>query len=293
VKILITGGTGFLGSHIATSLSGGESKIAILSRKKTDESRRKIKSASYITARYGNNSDIQRFIKEFGPDVVIHTAGAYGRSNEGLMDVYDANIHYGMTLLQCLLTINKKVVFLNAGTSLPSNLSSYALSKNQFTDWGRLFTELHPNNLQFLNLKLQRFYGPGDYGDKFTAKIINACKNNEEFIDLTPGNQQVDFIYIDDVLSAFHLVLSQKKHLPNYLDVPVGSGTATSVKKFAEMAREISKSSIKLNFGKLSYRENEPMESVADITVLRNLGWKSFIDTKTGLTRSLKQGIKS
>ena len=291
MKILITGGTGYLGSHLAASLICSENKLFVLSRKKTDESRRRINSANYISALYQNDSDIQYFIKEFSPDVVVHTAAAYGRANESLMEVFDANMHYGMTLFQSLLTLNKKIVFLNAGTSLPSNLSPYALSKNQFVEWGRVYTERHPDKLQFLNLQLQRFYGPGDIGDKFTAKIINACKNNEKYIDLTPGDQLVDFIYIDDVLSAYSVVLSQKKLLPNYLDIPVGSGTSIPVKKFAEMAREISGSSIKLNFGKLCYRKNEPMESVANLTVLRNLGWQGSIDLKLGLMSCFKQGM--
>ena len=293
VKILITGGTGFLGSHLAASLVDSERKLAVLSRKKTDENRRTINSANYITARYQNDSDIQCFIKDFSPDVVIHTACAYGQASEGLMEVFDANIQYGMTLLESLLTLNKRIAFLNAGTSLPSNLSTYALSKNQFVEWGRLYTERHPENLQFLNFQLQRFYGPRDVGEKFTAKIINACINNEKYIDLTPGDQLVDFIYIDDVLSAYSIVLSQKKHLPNYIDIPVGSGKSISVKKFAEMAREISGSSIKLNFGKLCYRKNEPMESVANLSVLRNLGWQSSIDLKLGLMSCFKQGMQS
>ena len=292
MKILITGATGYLGSHITASLIGVGNKLAVLSRKNTGESRRRVNSADYTTALFENNSDIQKFLKDFSPDVVIHTAGAYGRSGESIMDVFDANMQYGMTLLQGLLALNKKITFLNSGTSLPSDLSPYALSKNQFAKWGQLYSEQNPDNLQFLNLQLQRFYGPGDIGDKFTAKIINACINNEEFIDLTLGEQQVDFIYIDDVLSAYGMVLSKKNNFPYYLDIPVGSGKSISVKKFAEMARELSKSSIKLNFGGHCYRKNEPMNSVADLSVLSSLGWKNSFDLKLGLIYSLKEGMK-
>lgn len=292
MKILITGGTGYLGCQLAVYLMGASSKLAILSRRNKGESRQRVNSANSTTALFDTESDVHKFLKEFSPDVVIHTAGAYGRSGETIKDVFDANMQYGITLLQGLLALNKKITFLNSGTSLPLDLSPYALSKNQFAKWGQLYTEQHPDNFQFFNLQLQRFYGPGDFGNKFTAKIINACINNEELFDLTPGEQQVDFIYIDDVISAYGLVLAKKNDLPRYLDIPVGTGETISIKKFAEMVRELSNSSIKLNFGGHSYRKNEPMNSVADLSVLSSLGWRNSVDLKLGLTYSLKKGMK-
>ncbi len=71
----------------------------------------------------------------------MHTACSYGRKGESPLDVLDANLRFGMLLLQAALDATPRdggpVALLNTGTVLAPDVSLYALSKTQFSAWGR------------------------------------------------------------------------------------------------------------------------------------------------------------
>ena len=62
-------------------------------------------------------------------------------------------------------------------------------------------------NIKFINARLFHLYGPSDKPTKFVNSIIQSLKNNLPTIDLTSGTQRRDFIYIDDAIEAFLLII--------------------------------------------------------------------------------------
>ena len=75
--------------------------------------------------------------------------------------------------------------FINTDTILNKNISKYALSKNQFSDW----LEFYSSNIRCVNVRLQHFYGPEDNEKRFISNIIIKILKKEKKIDLTKGNQ--------------------------------------------------------------------------------------------------------
>lgn len=288
MNILITGAGGFLGSALARKLGSLDHHVSLLIRKSTKLDRLTDLS-TYKIGRCEADQEITQFISDVSPDVVIHTACCYGRGSESTIQVIDSNIRFGVLILNAINGLEKKVSFINAGTVLSRDVSFYALTKIQFEELGAYISNLSNHNIQFINIKLQHMYGPGDDASKFTSYVINACKNNLPTLPLTPGDQKRDFIYIDDVVAAFILILEEVDSLDNeFIEFEVGSGRAVSIKDFVELVHYLAQSRTHLEFGAIPYRKDEVMFSEASIESLKKLGWTS----KTSLIDGLKLTMK-
>lgn len=285
-SIVLTGATGYLGSRIARRLlARGQPVIA--TRRQTSN-----------LSRIADIAPRMRLVDAGGPevlaatmaaDVVIHAATAYGRAGEPPTAVVDANTVFPLRLLEAIHRTGAS--FVNFDTSLPDTASDYALSKAQFRAWGARFAL--QGRLRFVNLRLEQYYGPGDDVSKFPAYVIRSCMNNVPEIALTRGEQRRDFIYVEDVLSAFDCVLDALPRLSlGWHEYAVGSGEAVTVREFAEMVHRLCGSNTHLAFGARSYRPSEPMHSQADIAALVQLGWRRRYNLQEGLRATISDERK-
>ena len=290
MNILITGAGGFLGSALARRLGEMDHQVSILVRKNTSLYRLQDISPFKI-GRCESDPEINEFISDACPDVVIHTACCYGRSGESSLQIIDSNIWLGMVLLNAIKGLEKKVSFINTGTVLSRDVSLYALTKNQFEELGAYISNGSNQNIQFINIKLQHMYGPGDDISKFTSYVINACKNNVPTLPLTLGEQKRDFIYIDDVVEAYVKILENLTKLNNTEQVELGSGVAPRLRDFVETVHKLTGSKTKLLFGQMPYRENDVMCMVANIDTLKKLAWIPKFDIAMGIKKIIEMGV--
>jgi len=288
MKILITGVTGFLGSHLTRFLiANGHSVIGL---KRRSSSQNKINSISHGLELFDMEDGYEFLTSDI--DGIIHTATCYGNKGETPSDVLNSNIIFPLTLLE--KSQAKGIgVFLNASTffcKADENygyLNTYIKSKKIFYEFAKSFCD--DSNLQFININLEHMYGPGDSESKFITSIARQLSVNKESISLTAGEQVRDFIHIDDVVTAFYKILlyAKKKTEKKYFNFEVGTGRGMSVKNFVIEMHAIFKSESSLNFGALPYRENEIMQSQADITDLMATGWKPEISISDGINSIL------
>jgi nucleoside-diphosphate-sugar epimerase len=286
-RILLTGASGFLGSALALRLSEAGHQLSLLLRPNSRTDRLKERESSFEIRRFHTDAEIRKFVAHLQPDVVIHTACAYGRNGESDLEMLDANVRFGLNILQALRNNKKPATFINTGTVLSPDVSSYALTKAQFVQWGRVVATGCPA-LRFVNVRLQHMYGPGDDRSKFTTHVLHACQRNEPELKLTAGEQERDFIYIDDVVSAYTTLLMHCDKIEPVTDIDVGSGTAPSIRSFVEKAHALTASDTKLLFGALPYRTNEAMHCQADISRITALGWKPRYDLTAGLLKTIE-----
>ncbi len=280
MKILLTGASGFLGSHLAKSFVESGYEVHALIRK-----------SSKLTRLAGYEDKLTLYFIEDGIDkvfainspykAVIHTATCYGRNNETETEIFNVNLKFPLELLENSVSFNTDT-FLNTDTILYKYMNSYALSKKQFVEWGKQFAS--QEKIKFCNIKLEHMYGSGDDKSKFTTYIINSCINNVPVIKLTPGEQKRDFIYIDDVISAYHTLLKNNSQ-NSFEEFQLGSGEAITIREFVEEVHSITQSKSKLDFSAYPYRENEIMESKAEIRKLIRLGWEPKINLETALKK--------
>ena len=243
---------------------------------------------SFDIGRCITDAEVDAFVKVAQPEVVVHTACAYGRQSETSLQLFDANLRLGLVTLQALQHIAQPVSFINTGSALAPEVSPYALSKHQFAQWGRMLATQSGGQLKFVNVLLQHMYGPGDDASKFTTHVLHACHRNEPVLKLTAGEQARDFIYIDDVVSAYDTLLTQCKQLDAVLDIEVGSGIAPTIREFVETAHRLTTSSTELLFGALPYRANEAMHCLASIERMTQLGWHPAFDLNAGLKKTIE-----
>lgn len=284
-RIVLTGVTGFLGSHLANVLVARGCEVIGLKRR-SSSLQRLTGTLPRLTLLDVEDTDFDLLFRDHGKvDAIIHTATSYGRNNESVTEIFAANTEFPLRLLDSGSRAGVHA-FMNTDTILDKYLNLYAFSKNQLLEWGRFFA-LH-QKITFWNLRLEHFYGPGDDATKFTSHIVNSCMSNVPEIRLTQGEQRRDFIYIDDVVSAYLILLRTIHDAPPGLrEFDIGSGTSISIKEFVTLVKRLTNSSTTLNFGALPYREGEVMQSVADIAPLSALGWRCDYDIEAGIRKLL------
>lgn len=282
--ILLTGATGFLGSHLAEALLKNNFRVLCYHRPQSDFSRLQSVKNEIQWFNVDNGLDVP-FKSVDTIDHVIHTATNYGRNREAGSTLVEANLVFPLRIVELAEFFNT-ATFFNTDTVLYKYLNSYALSKKQLCEWLKTFAK----NTKVINIKLEHIYGPKDDNSKFIASIINQCQQNIKKINLTLGEQKRDFIYIDDAVDAYiKLLHCYDVYEGNYCDVELGSGHAVSIKHLVETIHKLTNSQSILAFGALPYRENEIMESVADCSALKKIGWLPHFDIERGILKTLEK----
>ncbi len=283
--ILLTGGTGFLGRNLLTRLLSDGWPVILLKRSSSDTAL--IESAlREVEGVYDTDHDpLYRVFQEQHIAAIIHCATNYGRAEEEPTEIIEANLTLPMQLIQLARRYESRC-FINSDTILDKKVNFYSLSKRQFVDWLPYFS----SRLLCANVALEHFFGPGDDPSKFVTKIIRDLLRDVEKIDLTPGFQKRDFIFIDDVVDAYikvlHFALSSQ---PGICRFEVGSGQVFELRQFVKLVKKLTGNiRTHLNFGALPYRPNEVMVSHTDIASLRGLGWAPEVSLEDGLRRTIE-----
>ena len=279
---LVTGATGFLGSHVVKKLLAEGQKVVILKRSFSNTKRLATELSKVKSYDIDKLDDFADVFREQHIDVVIHTATCYGRQGEAVEEIYDVNLKFPLKLLELTLRFNTDTFF-NTDTILSKYLNWYALSKKQFSEIGQQFA--HLGKINFIDAKLEHMYGEDDANTKFVTFMLEALQNNQDELKLTAGEQRRDFIYVDDVVEAYWKILISQGNDKKYQQYEVGTGKTISIKELVMLAKSITKSQTKLVFGAIPYRENEIMNSKANVESLLNLGWQAKVDIETGIRK--------
>lgn len=290
--ILLTGGTGFLGSHLIKNLID-KHRIIILKRSFSNTCRISnfLNKIKYYDI---DKTDISTPFKENKIDYVIHTAVNYGRKGESLTDIINDNLVFTIKLLEKSALFNLEF-FLNTDTLLYGNINYYILSKKHLIDYLKIFNK----KIKIINLRIEHIYGPMDDEKKFVCWVIKNLINNIPELNLTKGEQKRDFIYINDVVNAYILIIEKLDRIKKgFNEFDVGTGKFITIKDFVLKIKNIienkfnKKIETKLNFGALPYRENELFEIKENLCPLLNFGWNPKYDLDLGLYETIKYELE-
>jgi len=281
----VTGATGYLGSQLVKQLCANGSKVYCLIRSTSNLSRiSTILSQINLVCSEGLNYD-DYFVGK-SVNCVIHCATDYGRKASSPLSVIESNLILPLKLLHAASSAGVKE-FVNTDTVLDKRVNAYSLSKNQFTQWLKTYS----SQISGINVALHHFYGPGDDSTKFATQIIDALLRKDERIDLTPGEQKRDFIFIDDVVQAIMKIINNSERLGiGYHDYQLGTGRSISIKQFVELVKRIAgNSKTLLNFGVLPYRADEIMDIDNSLIKMPGIDWRPLYSLEEGLARTIQE----
>jgi len=274
---LITGGNGYLASQIIRNIVNDYQVVVI--EKYTSELAN-IEAVINLLEVYSTEDFEKAFNKKV--DVVLHCATLYGKGDEKLANILDSNLLFPLKLLQKSVT-QKVSLFINTDTTLDRQTNTYSLTKKQFLDW----LIFYQNKIKITNVQLEHFYGPGSSDNNFITSITRKLLKNDKIIELTKGEQVRDFVYIDDVISAFLKIFENTDQFNEFQNFQVCTGKPEKLRNVIELLKFISGSSSFLDFGAVSYRENEVMISNSDPKELNKIGWENKVLQEEGLKRTV------
>jgi nucleoside-diphosphate-sugar epimerase len=285
MRVLLTGGTGFFGSHLARALVERGDELSVLRR-----------HASSLARLADLTDHIEQIAVEDGVDaalahgpfdVVVHSATCYGRLGESDASVCESNVGWPSRLLAAAARSGVPL-FVNTDTSLPPSLTPYARTKRTFADHACGVTR--DGEIAVLNVRLESVYGPGDDAGKFNTQLLHAMLRDVPTFALTPGQQCRDFIYVEDAANAYVRLIDHAHRCgEQYLSAGVGRGVPVSIRTLAETVKRLAGAHTRLEFGALPYRDGELMSACADIALLHALGWTAARDLETGLGETVER----
>ncbi len=236
MKVLVTGGAGFIGSHLCQRLSLNDNEVYSLDNYSTGSVNNHVENVTYIR---GNTSDIQKIIS-FKPDYVYHL-GEYSRVEQSFDDiekVWKYNKDGIFAVLQFCRNVGAKIIYAGSSTKfgdggLGRSQSPYAWTKASNTElvenYGRWF------GVPFAITYFYNVYGEREISEGKYATLIALFKkkylSGEKLTVVSPGTQKRNFTYIDDIVDGLVLVGEN-----GYGDeFGIGSPDSYSIIEIAEM----------------------------------------------------------
>ena len=225
---------------------------------------------------------------ESKPEVVVHLA-TYYVSEHGESDIdklIESNVLFGTHLLEAMSQTNISKL-INVGTTWqyykgntynPVNI--YAATKQAFSDIILYYTET--GIIDAITLLLTDTYGPQDKRKKLVPILIDAAKSGIE-LGLSPGEQEIDLIHINDVISAFRFTIEKilSGNFKGFLEYFVSGSQPCTIKQLVSIIESVSCKKIKANWSMMPYRKREVMKANIQTTILP--GWEPKISLKDGL----------
>ena len=263
-NVLLTGGTGFLGSHLAKKLQSLGHKVSLYTR--VGSSHKRLEPHAHDFKYITSLDDL-----EANYDFLFHLATCYGRNGESDNEICAVNKDLATNIVSRIFHDSLEIFL--AGTSCPPELNTYSKMK-----W-ELFEELQKYDPK--HILIEHFYGPED--NSFIGFVVKMLRKNTPEIDFTEGTQKRDFIYYKDVIDAFIFLFENPGKLTG--NIPLGQGKEFQIREVVEKIKAFfPAASTKFNWGVIPFRDNEVMSSIADLSILKKAGWEPKFSLETGLS---------
>ena len=287
-KMLVTGASGFLGSHLRSRLctSGLEVHAISRTRRSSDE--------SYLHWWQGDFEDIatvQRLLHVIKPDVIFHLSGQVTAAPD--LQLVLPTLHSLLVSTVNLLTVAtdigcRRIVLAGSltepepGHTDAAPGSPYAAAKWASSTYGRMFHALYRTPVVITRPFMT--YGPRQDRRKFIPYIMLSLLQGEA-PKLSSGQWQTDWIYVDDVVDGL-LAAAQVPDVEG-CSIDLGSGTLVSMRAVVQHIVDLVGSRAEPLFGALPDRPLEPVRIADTASAYALMGWKPTTPLEEGLKRTL------
>lgn len=290
--ILLTGGTGFIGSHLLEKLLDLNKKVILLKRTFSDTWRiNEFIDNENLVIKNTDEEDLNELFNQYKIRGIFHLASIAQRELDSqlISKMIDSNIKFPTQLLENSINNNVKF-FINTGSVYEYKLNNppisettkikpfnlYASTKIAFEDILKFYSYNYALNCS--TLKLFTPYGPKDNENKITPYlIINSIK--KERIHIKSPTKTLDLTYVEDVVESYITVMNNISIFNEYTTYNIGTGIGTAIK---DVLREIES-----NLGKNSNVKYGNLEDdkvwCSNNKINEELGWSPKIKLEEGI----------
>ena len=295
--IVVTGGAGFIGSHIAWELSR-ENDVVIIDNLYTGKRENSPPGARFIQADIRDYRAIAEVISS--ADYVFHEAAVVSvvESIEKPLFTEEVNVLGTLNILKALMEGSGKLIFASSAavygdnpnlplkeSEKPNPTSPYGVTKVSSEHYLRVFHELY--GIPTVALRYFNVFGPRQGANQYAGVIsifINRALRNEPLVIFGDGKQTRDFIYVKDVVRANILAAESRRAEGRVFNV--ARGERTTILELAMKIIEITGANTSIIFDKP--RPGDIKHSQADIEEIKRLGFKPEWSIEEGLKKTVE-----
>lgn len=278
-KILITGGSGFIGQYLIKGLLKKNYQVAVLDRTPRNLPEQVIIFQGDIRDRAAVRKAMQDM------DGAYHLAGLLGTEelNTRSIEATEINVIGALNMLEEAL-VNKTKVLL---VSKPNVwLNTYSITKEASEKFCLMFQK--ELGLKAVIVKWFSVYGPGQkhYGvQKAVPTFIVRALQNKPLPIFGSGHQEADFIYVTDTIAATIKAAEANKMEGEMVEI--GTGKGTKVVDLAKMIIKLCQSQSKLQFLPMRGGEDAETKVIANTAMLKKLKFKPEVKLEEGLKKTI------
>jgi nucleoside-diphosphate-sugar epimerase len=286
-RALVTGATGFVGGRLAAYLvDRGWTVTAVI---RTSSDRSLLPAGVTPVPHDGTTEDLVGIVKRAAPDVVFHLASKFvaEHSADAVTSLIESNVLFGAQLLEamdaggCRSLVDASTSWLHYQDSDYDPVSLYAATKRAFHDIALFY--VNARGFSMATLELSDTYGPGDRRRKLFTVLQEAVENGGT-LAMTPGEQLVDLVFVDDVVRAFEMAANRvTRGSATSESFVLSSGEPVSLRRVVAAWAEGSSSVLNIDWGGRPYRSREMMTPFSGGNGLP--GWEPAVGLVEGLRR--------
>jgi UDP-glucose 4-epimerase len=305
-KVLVTGGAGFIGSHVADLFVAEGFEVVVVDNLSTGK-RENVPAKARFCEIGVNSPEFADLVRDGAFDVIAHLAAQMDVRKSVADPVIDAttNILGTLNLMEALRQTQTKarVIFTSTGGVLygefntPPNVESYSKDPESPYAIAKLSTEYYlayygrVHDMDSISVRIGNVYGPRQDPHGEAGVVAIFCGRILEKRPLTifgNGLQTRDYVYVGDVARAIYLAATKPLPEKGRLDARafnIGTGVGTSVLGIAKLLQAAARTAVPLDFA--PRRPGEQQESFVDVKKAREvLGWAPEVDLADGLAKT-------
>ena len=290
-RALVTGGTGYVGSMLVRRLVTDGWDVHLIVRPDSDTKvLQPVLGKLAIHEHNGSTEGMVDIVKTAAPDVVFHLASLFLAQHTvaNVELLVHSNLLFSTQLVEAM-AVNGVRRLVNTGTSWqhyengaynPVNL--YAATKQAFECLLAYYVEAH--GLVATTLVLFDTYGPSDWRSKVIALLWKTAAANES-LAMSPGEQMIDLVHIDDVVDAFMLAAAQLHEREcGHERYGVSSGQPQRLRDLVQSFEKATGTQVPITWSGRPYRPREVMTTWTDYAPVP--GWKPRIPFESGILQT-------
>ncbi|MBD2080796.1 NAD-dependent epimerase/dehydratase family protein [Leptolyngbya sp. FACHB-17] len=288
-KVLVTGATGFIGSHLCQRLLHGDATVYGVSRYKQFS---EDGSIQWLQADVRNFDEMQQIFTSIKPDIVFHLASyvSGSRSIDAVRSTLENNLLSTVNLLTLMAEAGGRRIIL-AGSleepdvgAAPIPSSPYAAAKWSSSAYAQMFHQLY--QVPIVNARIFMVYGPAQKDIKKLIPYVTLSMLEGKAPELSSGQRQIDWIYVEDLVDG--LIATAQAPGVEGCTFELGSSTLTPISTLVEQINQLINPSIRPQFGALPDRPMEQVRAAKIAQSISKLGWKPKTSLQQGLRRTVE-----